>query len=64
MILREQRNEGTEKRQSDNGAVIRQGPGSSSRDTHNNIPLSSAGTKALTQLEDGKMPLTLLTFIN
>ena len=47
-----------------NRSVIKQGPSSSSRDIHNNISLSSAGTKAPTQVEDGMMTLTLLTSIN
>ena len=46
-----------------NSAGLGQGPGSS-RDTHNNISLSWAGTKAPTQVEDGMMMLTLLTSIN
>ena len=38
---------------------IKQGPGSSSRDMHKNISLSSSpGTKALTQLEDGNFRLS------
>ena len=43
MTSREQRNAGTETRQSNNSVVITQGPISSSRDIHNNISLSSAG---------------------
>ena len=52
----------TEKRQSNNGAVIEQNPSSSSRDVHNLIwPLSSAGTKAPTQVEDGIMRLIIIS---
>ena len=43
MILREQRNAGAEKRQSNNSAVRQQSPCSSSRDILNNRALSSAG---------------------
>jgi len=46
MILREQRNVGTEKaKQSKNREVTKQSPSSSSRDMHS-IPLSFAGVKA------------------
>ena len=52
----------TEKRQSNNGAVIEQNPSSSSRDVHNLIrSLSSAGTKAPTQVEDGIMRLIIIS---
>ena len=54
----------TERRQSNNSAVIKQSPSSSSRDIHNNISLSSTGTKAPAQVEDGMMKLTLPTSIN
>ena len=47
MLLRGQKKIGTEKRQSNNGAVIKQNPSFSSRDVHNLIwSLSSAGAKA------------------
>ena len=59
MILRQQRNVGTEKRQSNNSAVIKQSPISSSRDIQSNISLSSAETKAPPpEEEDRKMMLT------
>ena len=47
-------------KQKANNKVIKQGPGSS-RDIHNNTSLSSAGTKAPTQVKDAMMMLTLLT---
>ena len=57
------RNAKTREEQSRNSSVaLGQGPGSS-RDIHN-ISLSSAGTKALTQVEDGMIMLTLLTSIS
>lgn len=43
---------------------IKQGPSPSSRAIHSNIPLSSAGTKAPTQVKGGMMLLTQLTSIN
>ena len=46
-----------------NSAALGQGPGSL-RDIHNSIPLSSAETKTLTQVEDGRMTLTFLTSIS
>ena len=52
-----------EEQSGNNSAVLRQCPGSS-RDIHNNMSLSSAGTKAPIQVEDGIMMLTLLTSIN
>ena len=58
MILRQQRNVGTEKRQSNNSAVIKQSPISSSREIQSNISLSSAETKAPPPEEDRKMTLT------
>ena len=54
MILREQRNAETAEGQSNNSAVIKQSLSSSSKDTHNNVSLSSSGTKALTQVEDSE----------
>ena len=58
------RNAETREEQSgNNSAALGQGPGSS-RDTHNIIPLSSAGIKAPTQVEDGMLMLTLPTSIN
>ena len=47
-------------KQKANNKVIKQGPGSS-RDILNNTSLSSAGTKAPTQVKDAMMMLTLLT---
>ena len=51
-------------KESDNSAVIKQSPSSSSRDIDNNKSWSSAGTKAPTQVEDGMMILTLQTSVN
>ena len=69
MILREQRNVGTEKRQSNNAAksnnsgMIKQSPISSSRDIQSNISLSSTETKAPPpEVEDRKMMLTFSDF--
>ena len=45
MILREERNAGTEKSPSINSPGIKQRPSSPSRDTHNHTSLSSAGTR-------------------
>ena len=45
------------------GAALGQRPGSS-RDIHNNIPLSSAGTRAHSQVEDGITMVTLQTSID
>ena len=43
---------------------LKQSPSPSSRGIQKNIPLSSAGTKAATQVEGGMMMLTQLTSIN
>ena len=45
MILREERNAGTEKSPSINSPGIKQRPSSPSSDTHNHTCLSSAGTR-------------------
>ena len=59
MTLRKVGEYRTEKRQLNSSAVIKQSPSSSSGDVHR-IALSSAGTKAPIQVEDGMM-LSLLT---
>ena len=45
MILREERNAGTENRPSINSVGIKQRPSSPSRDIHHHTSLSSAGTR-------------------
>ena len=45
-------------KESDNSAVIKQSPSSSSRDIHDNVSLSSAGTKAPPQVGEGMTVLT------
>ena len=64
MILREHSIIGREKGQPKYNAAPKQSPGSSSRETHTNISLSSAGAKAPTQVEDRRMMLILLTSSN
>ena len=59
MILREQRNAGTEK-----SAVIKWSPSSSSWDIHKDVSFSVTIIKAPNQKQDGKVRLTFLTSIN